>query len=227
MQKELMVNILFKEEGQEGERLQPGQMTLKDLYTGGTHTLVVNANGCQRYVSRRDFSIIDPSIPDGGRPLAIVCDIDGVLNYIPKNVDGTTNRQMVTLKGGRGETQWTELNATAQAEPRRVMFQMLISYIERGYRIVLLTARGDTQRPQTEKFLRDGFEAAGMDDAEFTVFMRGFSANDVGAPEMKAQMMQACILPNYRVELFIDDCVKNINMMKLTCPEVTCLHMLP
>lgn len=223
---EQLVNVLFKEQDDKGNKLQPGTMTLKDLYSEGSHVFVKNAYGDERWISRRDFHIVDAEFPKHGRPRAIACDIDGVLNFIPKKVDGTTNRQMVATKDGR-ECQWTELNKTVEAVPRTVNFQMLADFAERGFHIVFLTARCDTQRVQTELFLRKGFKEAGYANVEFILFMRGFSANDISAPALKAQQMQACILPNFCVEFFIDDCPKNIEAVRAACPQIPCIYFMP
>lgn len=224
---EQLVNVLFKEQDQKGNKLQPGTMTLKDLYADGNHVFVKNAAGDERWISRRDFHIIDPTQPKGGYRRAIVCDIDGVLNFIPKKVDGTTNRQVLEIRGDVKEAQWTELNKTVDAVPRTINFQMLIDFAERGFDILFLTARGDTQRVQTERFLKAGFKAAGCIDPEYILFMRGFSCNDISAHDIKAQMLQACILPNYIVEFFIDDCPKNVEAVRAVAPQIPCIYFMP
>lgn len=229
---EKLVEVLFKEENETSfdetgnNKLQPGTMTLKDLYAGGQYVFVNNAAGDQRWISRRNFHIVDLSIKRNGKRRCVVCDIDGVLNYIPKTVDGTTNRQMLELKD-RSEAQWTELDKTVNALPRGVNFSLLVHFMEQGMDILFLTARGDTQRIQTERFLREGFKSVGCIDPDYILFMRGFSCNDLSAPDCKAQMMQACILPSYDVEFFIDDCEKNIAAIRDVAPQIPCIHFIP
>ena len=223
--KEQLVNVLFKEANNPGNDLQVGTMTMTDLYSGGDFLFVKNACGDERWISRRDFHIVDMSIRQSDKPKAIVCNIDGVLNYLPKEVVGTNHRAFVQLPNGEA-AQWTELNKTAQAVPNLVNFKMLSDFAERGMKIIFLTARGDTQRVQTEQFLKAGFAAVGCDFAAYTLFMRGFGCNDVAAPGLKVMQMQACILPYFDVVYFVDDCAKNIAEMKNVCPQVPCMHLL-
>lgn len=217
--REQLVNVLFKEDGQEGNKLQPGTMTLTDLYNTGNYTFVQNAAGDQRYIKRRDFHIYDPEPLYPVKRKAIVCDIDGVCNVIPKKVDGTDCRQLVLLNNG-STAQWTELNKTLRAQKVTAMFDLLRSYQELGFDIIFLTARGDTQRIVTDMFLRDG-----LGNPDYHLFMRGFSANDVSAPDCKAQMMQACIAPYFEVEYFIDDCAKNCAAVKEVCPDIKIMQI--
>lgn len=218
----LPVNIRFKEPDQKSEWLQAGTMTMEDLYANQPSVWVTNAVGDVRLINRRDFHIVDPAPVQKRR--AIVCDIDGVLNFVHKTVDGTTHRDSLILSDGT-VAQWTELNKTAEAKKNTTNFAMLAAFSKAGFDIIFLTARGDSQRVVTDNFLREGLREQGCYEPH-TTFMRGFSANDIPAPELKAQMMQACILPYYDVEYFIDDCPKNIDMMRATCRTVPCMHII-
>ncbi len=217
------VKVLFLEPNKEGNKLQEGTITMVDLYEKGqTHIFVKNSCGDDRYVPRRDFHIVDEDIAD--KPTAIVCDIDGVMNFIPSRVHGTTHRDRILLEDGTA-CQWTDLNLSATAKHNLINFEMLAYYARRGHTIIFLTARGETQRVQTEQWLRKGFEKVGHSFIQFTMFMRGWSANDLEAPAMKAQMMQSCILPNYEVLYFIEDCSKNVQAMKEACPQIPIMQI--
>lgn len=229
---ERLVNVLFKEPDYKGNILKPGTVTMAELYGEGEYIYVTYTGEDAsldvkdlRMVRRRDFHIVDMSTRQSDKPKAIVCDIDGVLNYIPKKVVGTNHRAFVQLPNGEN-AQWTELNKTAQAVPNLVNFKMLADFAERGMKIIFLTARGDTQRVQTDEFLRAGFAAAGYVTPDYLTFMRGFGGNDVPAPGLKVQQMQACILPYFDVVYFVDDCPKNITEVKNVCPQVPCMHLL-
>lgn len=216
------IMILFREQDQKHDKLQPGTMTMKELYNSEPFVWVKNICGDQRYVSRRDFHVIDES-PEQ-KPEAVVCDIDGVLNFIPEHYHGTTHRDRILLENGES-VQWTQLNLSATAKHNLTMFTLLASFSDQGFDILMLTARGDTQRIQTERWLREGFRKINRPDIRYSVFMRGWSANDLAAPAMKAQMMQSCILPNYDVEYFIEDCSKNCLAMRNACPDVPIMQI--
>lgn len=218
----LPVNILFKEVDDKSVKLQSGTMTMEELYASNSSVWVTNAAGDGRLINRRDFHIVDPTPFQKRR--AIVCDVDGILNYIPKTVAGTSHRDSVLLQDGT-VSQWTALNRTLTAEKNTNNFRMIADLSKAGYELLFLTARGDTQRVVTERFLREGLHEQGCYEP-FTTFMRGFSANDIAAPELKAMQMQACILPYYNIAYFIDDCPKNIALMRQTCPEVPCMHII-
>lgn len=216
------VKILFREQNQQDNRLHEGTMTMGELYNSEAFVWVKNVCGDQRYVSRRDFHVVDNDLEE--KATAIVCDIDGVLNFIPKRVHGTTHRDRILLENGEA-CQWTELNLSATAKHNLVNFQMLAHFVDQGHDLLFLTARGDTQRVQTEQWLREGFRKIGRQYVQFTLFMRGWSANDLEAPAMKAQMMASCILPNYEVTYFIEDCPKNCAAMKEACPNVPIMQI--
>lgn len=217
------VKVLFLDPDTKTNELYSGTITMRDLYaTGQSHIWVKNSCGDMRYVARRNFHIVDEDIAD--KPTAIVCDIDGVMNFIPSRVHGTTHRDRILLEDGTA-CQWTELNLSATAKHNLINFELLAHYARRGHTIIFLTARGDTQRVQTEQWLRKGFEKVGQSFIQFTLFMRGWSANDLEAPAMKAQMMQSCILPNYEVLYFIEDCAKNCAAMKLACPNIPIMQI--
>lgn len=228
------IKILFRESDQKDNVLHHGTMDMKTLYNSDSMVWVKNACGDLRYVSRRDFHVIDDS--PANRPKAIVCDIDGVLNFIPTHVNGTTHRDQIMLEDGTA-CQWTELNLSATAKHNLMMFELLKHYSKLGYAILLLTARGETQRIQSERWLKEGFDKVKPSTSDiltmhpngrrvdFTMFMRGWSANDLAAPAMKAQMMQSCILPNYDVEYFIEDCPKNVAAMRQACPEIKIMQI--
>lgn len=216
------VKILFREQDQKDNHLHEGTMTMAELYNSEAFVWVKNACGDTRYVSRRDFHVVDNDLQE--KATAIVCDIDGVLNFIPKRVHGTTHRDRILLENGEA-CQWTELNLSATAKHNITMFQTLASFYDQGFEIVFLTARGDTQRFHTEKWLREGFRKINRSDVIFITFMRGWSCNDLAAPEMKAQMFQSCILPNYDVEYYIEDCPKNCAAVKEACPDVKIMQI--
>lgn len=216
------VKILFREQDQKDNRLHEGTMTMAELYNSEAFVWVKNACGDTRYVSRRDLHVVDNDLEE--KATAIVCDIDGVLNFIPKRVHGTTHRDRILLENGEA-CQWTELNLSATAKHNLVMFQMLAHFTDQGHNLLFLTARGDTQRVQTEQWIRAGFKKIGRQYVQFTLFMRGWSCNDLEAPAMKAQMFQSCILPNYNVEYYIEDCNKNCAAVKEACPNVPILQV--
>lgn len=217
------VKVLFLDPDNKTNELYHGTITMKDLYeTDQPHTWVKNSSGDMRWVARRNFHIIDEDVEN--KPSAIVCDIDGVMNFIPSRVHGTTHRDRILLRDGTA-CQWTELNLSATAKHNLTNFQLLAHFADQGHAIVFLTARGDTQRVQTEQWLIEGFDEIGRRDVRFTLFMRGWSANDLNAPAMKAQMMQSCILPNYEVAYFIEDCAKNCAAMKIACPNVPIMQI--
>ncbi len=217
--KEQLVNILFKEEDAESLVLQPGTMTLEELYGGGVLATVTNADGAVKMIKRRDFHIVSGT-EVVRRDRAIVCDIDGVLNYIAEHFHGTNHRQLIVMRDS-AVAQWTDINKTVFAKPVESMFKMLKDYAAKGYKILFLTARGDSQRVVTEQFLDKH-----LDKIKYTLFMRGMTVNDIGAPEIKTTIMQAAILPYYTVEWFIEDCPKNVAAMRETCPQVPVMHIL-
>lgn len=217
------VKVLFLDPDAKSNKLQHGTITMKDLYeTGQTHIWVKNLSGDERWTPRRNFHIIDEDVAD--KPTAIVCDIDGVMNFIPSRVHGTTHRDRILLEDGTA-CQWTELNLSATAKHNLINFELLAKFADLGHTIIFLTARGETQRVQTEGWLVDGFDKIRRRDIRFTMFMRGWSANDLEAPAMKAQMMQSCILPNYKVVYFIEDCAKNCAAMRDSCPEIPIMQI--
>lgn len=218
--KQQLVNILFKEEDAKSFVLQKGTMTLEELYGDGMLVTVSNADGNVKLVKRRDFHIVSGT-EVVRREKAIVCDIDGVLNYIAEHFHGTNHRQLLVLKGDAGVAQWTDINKTTFAKPVESMFNMLKEYASRRYKILFLTARGESQRVVTEQFLE-----MYLGGAKYTLFMRGLTVNDIAAPELKAVTMQAAILPYYNVEWFIEDCPKNVAAMRETCPQVPVMHIL-
>lgn len=226
--KEKPLKVLYKAPECTNNRLTEGWMTLTELYKNNDFVTIWNADLEEEHlVSRRHFHIVDDQPVERDKlPPAIVYDIDGVMNYVPEVIveGGISHRQSLLMKDG-SHVQWTEVNKAAQAKVNRARFRLLGTSAKDGNKIIFLTARGDTQRLPTEEFLKRGFEEVGMGDTQFTLFMRGFSANDLSAPEMKAHMLQACILPFYNVLTFADDCPKNIKCMKEACPSVPTWHV--
>ncbi len=212
------VKILFKEPELESNTLQEGTMTIEELYkTSDPFVWVKNACGDERCVSRRDFHVVDDEFSQ--KDHAIVCDIDGVLNFIPKG-----HRDRILLEDGEA-CQWTELNLSSTAVCNTDMFKLLAFFYNQGKKLVFLTARGDSQRLHTEIWLRKGFTEIGYSHIEFTLFMRGWSCNDLEAPAMKSQMMQSCILPVYDVDFFFEDCPKNVAAMREACPHIPIMQI--
>ncbi|QFP93800.1 hypothetical protein [Pectobacterium phage Wc4-1] len=210
------VPVLFKERGSLSNKLQVGRMTMKELYSD-KEQVFVTAYGREVVCLRRDFAIaaVDLPLPTD---VCIVCDIDGVLNYIGTRTS-TDQRERLILKSGHS-IQWTQIEKIVDAKPDVLMFRMLEMWAAEGKTIIFLTARGESQRIVTERFLKQNLEC------DFILFMRGYSANDMTAYDLKAQMIQSCIMPYYKVERFIDDDTRNINAVRAVTSGVEFLHVI-
>ena len=167
-----------------------------------------------------DDLMIMPDVQYENKPKAIVCDIDGVLNTYKKE-------KGVLLKDGTHEPNWTQFSKMNEVEPVKFMFEMLISFLRshgRDSLIIFMTARGETQRYLTEKFLEENM---GEWYSRTLLFMRGQGCNRKSAEQIKVERMAGAVLPYFDVEAFIDDTVEVIKAINNFFPHITTMTVNP
>ncbi|XAO54301.1 polynucleotide kinase/phosphatase [Yersinia phage vB_YenM_P778] len=193
-------------------KLRQGKLSFEDLMDSKNETVFVHdvESGTDRLTHRRQIYIQPTTFDVNPKRKAIVCDIDGVLNTILGHGVKTTQSETV---------QWTDIEKTVDAEPVKAMFLILQGFHEAGYVIIFSTARGDSQRVPTERYLQEYI------DYRYTLFMRGLNDGDQSAALIKVDTMTACILPYYDVEFFIEDTQSNVDLMKRHCPSVKTLKI--
>lgn len=134
----------------------------------------------------------------------VVCDIDGVLtNYNPETCE--------TLMRDGTSRLYADIAFSESAEG--TYMTRMVNAMTKVARLAFLTARGESQKVPTHRFLDRYHE-------DYLLFMRGFCANSFPADRLKVRMLQSCILPYYDVECFIEDSLENIEKVKRVLPEI-------
>ena len=114
---------------------------------------------------------------------AIICDIDGTLAH---------------KKVGKGERSWYDWDRVGEDDVDATVNSLLCMYASRGYRIILLSGRDEVCRDNTECWLMEnGVVWDGL-------FMREEGCNRKDSI-IKEEIFWEDIVPNFNVELVIDD----------------------
>lgn len=134
----------------------------------------------------------------------IICDLDGVLTKMPVSSHGRGTISDPNYWHHHWD-KWDEV------EPHHEMVNMVRTLAQGGMKIVILTARPDSYRYQTEKFL-----------AKFGVrcslIMRASDGQIVPSSEWKHDVIEHMIALGYDIKFMIEDYKPNVEAVRSLIP---------
>lgn len=133
----------------------------------------------------------------------VICDLDGVLAKNPDAAFGKTQSDPMFW-----HHHWDEWDKT---EPHHEMVNMIRTLAQGGMKIVVLTARPDSYRYQTERFLA-------KHGVRCSLIMRASDGQIVPSSEWKHDVIEHMVALGYDIKFMIEDYKPNVEAVRSLIP---------